>query len=88
MSKIAFTYKADKNPHEGTYPGVPLRDLTDDEFNTLPSHIKRTIAGSAMYEKVKGVSVEMPPDPAKAAAPADSDAPVAQPTNHASKKES
>ncbi|HEU5013953.1 MAG TPA: hypothetical protein VFT66_15640 [Roseiflexaceae bacterium] len=79
MSKIAFTYKADQNPHEGTYPGVPLRDLTDDEFNALPNHIKRTVVGSKLYEKVKGVSVELPPDPAKAAAPAEPDAPADHP---------
>lgn len=71
MSKIAFTYNASANPSEGSYPGVPLADITDDEFNALPRHIKRTLLASPLYERQKGVRLDLSDDQPKAAADAD-----------------
>ena len=37
MSTIARYYDAEKNPDGGSLPGVPLRDLSEDEFAALPA---------------------------------------------------
>lgn len=31
--------------------GVPARDLTDDEYEALPDHLKQQVDGSPLYRK-------------------------------------
>jgi hypothetical protein len=55
MSDTARYYDETKN--EGTpgnpagLPGVPLRDLTQEEFDGYPAWLQASIDGSAMYRK-------------------------------------
>jgi hypothetical protein len=47
-------YDASKNPNESRYiTGVPLRDLSEDEFKALPEHLQRAVDGSDLYRKTK-----------------------------------
>lgn len=48
---IARYYDPDKNPNGAMLPGVPLRDLTDEEFAAQPERIKRSIDAEPMYRK-------------------------------------
>lgn len=49
--KIARYYVADKNPDGGFFPGVPLRDLTEDEYDALPDWVQRSVDAHDMYRK-------------------------------------
>jgi hypothetical protein len=55
MSKVARYYSAEHNPEERFFPGVPLRDLTEDEFNALPEWLQRSIDDDPlkMFTKTK-----------------------------------
>jgi predicted component of type VI protein secretion system len=58
---IAFKYLEDKNPEQGTLPGVPLRDLTVSDVEGHPEWIQRSIAAHPMYRstgKFKVAAVE------------------------------
>lgn len=44
-------YRADKNKEEASFPGVPLRDLDEDEFAALPDWLKASVDASEMYQK-------------------------------------
>lgn len=47
-------YDASKNPNDVNYiTGVPLRDLSADEFAALPEHLQRSVDGSDLYRKTK-----------------------------------
>lgn len=46
-------YRPDKNTDGGSFPGVPLRDLTEDEFNSYPEWLQRDIDASDLYQKTK-----------------------------------
>ncbi len=59
MSEIAFTYDETKNTDGAFFFGVPLRDLTVDEFNALRDGQKRAII-AAPYYVATGAVVEMP----------------------------
>lgn len=48
---IARYYDETKNPHEAVLPGVPLRDLTEDEFESYPKWLQASIDASPMYRK-------------------------------------
>lgn len=65
--KIARYYAEQKNADGAHYPGVPQRDLTEEEFKALPEWIRNSIDGappeSRMYYKS-----------ARSAKPADSEA--------------
>lgn len=57
MSDIVRYYDASKNP--GTpdapamFPGVPLRDLTEEDYDALPEWLQRSVDASPMYRKTK-----------------------------------
>ena len=62
---IARYYDETKNPEGAALPGVPLRDITQDEYDALPAWLQASVDDSPMYRKTA---------PAKAkAAPATSD---------------
>ena len=50
---IAFVYVAKKNPDGRALAGVPLRDITIEEFAAFPVHVQRSIAAQAMYQEPK-----------------------------------
>jgi hypothetical protein len=64
-------YDPDKNPDGGALPGVPLRDLTTDEFEHYPQWLQRSIDAAPMYRKtpirpsVSSAASKAAPTPAK-----------------------
>lgn len=46
-------YEEAKNPLGGVLPGVPLRDLEEDEFDALPEYIQKSIDQSEYFRKTK-----------------------------------
>lgn len=53
MSTIARYYDAEKNTDGGSLPGVPLRDLSEDEFTALPVWVQESVDASPLYRKTK-----------------------------------
>lgn len=49
---IARYYDESKNDDRG-FDGVPLRDLTDDEFASLPPWLQASIDAAPFYRKTK-----------------------------------
>lgn len=49
--KIARYYDETKNEDGGALPGVPLRDLTEDEFDALPPWLQESVDALPMYRK-------------------------------------
>lgn len=44
----------DESKHDGSaFDGVPLRDLTDDEFAALPAWLQASVDASPLYRKTK-----------------------------------
>lgn len=52
--KIARTYDAAKNPGGNGLPGVPLRDLTVEEWGAYPAWLQASIDASPFYTAPKG----------------------------------
>lgn len=50
---IARYYDASKNPEGATFPGVPLRDITESEWEAIPDWLKPSIDESKFYRKTK-----------------------------------
>lgn len=52
---VARYYDEAKNPeHDRRFiSGVPLRDLTDEEFEQLPKHLQRSVDAADFYRKTK-----------------------------------
>lgn len=46
-------YDASKNPDGAVLDGVPLRDLTEEEFEALPPWLQASVDASPMYRKTK-----------------------------------
>lgn len=46
-------YRADKNTDGGSFPGVPLRDIETDEWNSYPEWLQRSVDASDLYQKTK-----------------------------------
>jgi hypothetical protein len=45
-------YDASKNPDGGALPGgVPLADLSDEEYNALPKWLQASVDASPLYRK-------------------------------------
>ena len=59
MSTIARYYDASANPERLYFSGVPLRDITEEEWAALPEHVQRSVDAVSFYRKTK-------PTPAKA----------------------
>ncbi len=51
--KIARYYVQENNLSGGHFPGVGLRDLTEEEWDGLPEAIQRDVDASNMYRKTK-----------------------------------
>lgn len=65
MTTIARFYDESKNPDGGAIPGVPLGDMTEEEFDALPEWLQRSVDASPMYRKTR------PSGKAKERTPAD-----------------
>lgn len=48
---VARYYDESKNPDGAHFGGVPLRDLTEEEFEALPAWQQAEIDASEMYRK-------------------------------------
>lgn len=68
---VARYYDPKRNPEGAHFPGVPLRDLSEEEFKALPDWVQRDIDASGLYTKTKteGASASTG-EPRKEAAPA------------------
>lgn len=53
MSSIARYYDESKNENGGALPGVPLADITEEQFNALPPWLQASVDASPMYRKSK-----------------------------------
>ena len=68
-------YDASKNPEERAFDGVPLRDLTEEEFEALPPWLQASVDAAPFYRKTK----PRPATEADTEAPAERAADEAQP---------
>lgn len=50
---IARYYQDEKNPDSAALPGVPLRDLTEDEFSALPAWLQASVDAAPFFRKTK-----------------------------------
>lgn len=53
MSDIARYYDASKNEAGAYFAGVPLRDLTQSEYDALPAYLQASIDACPFYRKTK-----------------------------------
>lgn len=51
MSTIVRHYDSTKNLDGGTLPGVPLDDITEEQFASYPEWLQRSIDAHPMYRK-------------------------------------
>lgn len=49
---VARSYDASKNPEGTIFDGVPLRDLTQEEFDALPGWLQASVAAAPFYTTV------------------------------------
>mgnify|MGYP000915409520 CR=1 FL=1 len=49
MSEIAYTYDGERNPDKSFIPGVPLRDLTVEEVQSMPRYVHAGVAQQPFY---------------------------------------
>lgn len=47
----AYYYDESKNPDGEIFPGVPLADLDDETFDSLPAWLQASVDASPMYRK-------------------------------------
>lgn len=57
---IARFYDESKNSDGAFFPGVPLRDLTDADWDALPQRLRESADASPMYRKTKPPSETAP----------------------------
>lgn len=48
---IARYYDPSKNPDGGMLPGVPLANLTEAQYDALPTWLQASVDASPMYRK-------------------------------------
>lgn len=53
MDEIARYYDETKNPEGGMLPGVPLRDISQAEFDNYPAWLQASIDAHPMYRKTQ-----------------------------------
>jgi hypothetical protein len=61
---ITRYYDESKNPEGAALPGVPLRDLEDEEFASYPAWLQDSIDAWAAYRKTKpraDTTTKLPP---------------------------
>jgi hypothetical protein len=44
-------YDASKNPDNASFPGVPLADLSDEQYDSYPEWLQRSVDASPLYRK-------------------------------------
>lgn len=57
---ISRYYDASKNPDQAFFPGVPLRDLTEDEWAALDERQQAAIDAAPFYRKTKIPAIAAP----------------------------
>ena len=62
---MSYTYHPKRNPHGYAIPGVPLRDLSADEYAALPPWLQRAVVASPYYS----ADAPLPFDPTTEPAP-------------------
>lgn len=80
MADIAFRYDATKNPSGGNLPGVPLKDITTEQFERYADWLKDSIRAQPFYipvEPAPAASRRTRPAKAEAEAEAAGDTPPA-----------
>lgn len=71
MAEFAYKYNKARNRDEAySFPGVPLRDITVEEFKALPKWLQQSVKASEMYSPYEDDKDEKKPAPDKAAEPA------------------
>lgn len=75
---IARYYDDSKNEDGRAFDGVPLRDLTDEEFAALPEWLQLSVDAAPFYRKTKPRTektedAQAEPEPAPEAAPVEPD---------------
>lgn len=55
---IARHYDAAKNPESASLPGVPLRDLTESEYEGYAPWLQASIDAAPFYRKTKPVAAQ------------------------------
>lgn len=53
MSNMARYYDPDANPYGRIFPGVPLADIDQGTWDSLPAWLRDSVDASAMYRKTK-----------------------------------
>ncbi len=48
---VSRYYDESKNPELAVFPGVPLTDLDDEQFDSYPAWLQASIDASAFYRK-------------------------------------
>lgn len=51
--KIARYYDEAKNPDGAGLPGVPLRDLTEEEYAALPEWLQQSVDNLPFYRRTR-----------------------------------
>jgi hypothetical protein len=51
MSAVARYYDKEKNAEGASLAGVPLRDLTEEDFEALPAHLQRSVDALPFYRR-------------------------------------
>jgi hypothetical protein len=87
MSKIARYYDASKNPDGGALGGVPLADMTEEQWDALEPHQRASADALPFYRKTKPPATsDGPPTDVPKPAPAE-DKPTAPAKPPAADKE-
>lgn len=48
---VARFYRADKNESGASFPGVPLADISEEEWARLPAWLQNSVDASESYQK-------------------------------------
>lgn len=74
--KIVRYYVPENNPGGGHFPGVGLRDLTEDDWDNIPEAIQKDVDASNFYRKTAPAKAESKSEGGKAPAAPEKDADV------------
>lgn len=67
---IAMYYDEEKNEGEQFIPGVPLADMTEEQYEALPDWLKQSVDESPLYRKTKPKGWKAPAEAAPEPEPA------------------
>lgn len=74
---IARYYVAENNPEGRSFPGVPLDDISQERWESIPDHLRDSVDASDMYRKTKPPSVKKTKPPSEPEAAPEMSADVA-----------